>query len=146
MRCEIEAASPADAPSLAHLVARALPEAWSESTLHSALEQGICRAVAARDGAGGVRGLVLGRRVLEEVQIALFAVDPSWQGQGLGRRLLRDFLARARREGATTATLEVRPSNGAARALYDDFGFALLGRRPHYYADGEDTLLLGAEL
>ncbi len=69
MRCEIEAAS---------------PEAWSETALRGALEQGICRAVAARDDAGGVRGLMLGRRVLGEVQIALFAVDPSGQGQGLG--------------------------------------------------------------
>lgn len=146
MRCEIGQAHPADARGFAQVVGRALPEAWSEVALRQALEQGICRAVAARDSRGGVKGFVLGRRVLEEVQIALVAVDPDWQGVGLGRQLLGDYLARAREEGVTQVTLEVRPSNSAARALYRDFGFAVQGRRAKYYADGEDALLLGSAL
>ena len=44
------------------------------------------------------------------------------------------------------ATLEVRESNIAAQALYRDFGFDLVGRRPHYYIDNnEDALIMTLE-
>ncbi len=40
-------------------------------------------------------------------------------------------------------TLEVRPSNAAALALYKKFGFKSCGRRPHYYLDnGEDAVIM----
>lgn len=40
-------------------------------------------------------------------------------------------------------TLEVRPSNAAAIALYEKHGFAQVGRRKDYYTDPrEDALLL----
>src|ERR671917_341067 len=41
--------------------------------------------------------------------------------------------------------LEVRPSNLAARALYDSLGFVQTGVRPGYYGD-EDALLLTLDL
>ncbi len=84
--------------------------------------------------------------MLEESQILLVAVEPEWQGHGLGRRMLQDYLARARGEGATTATLEVRPSNESAQALYEGLGFATQGQRPGFYRDGEDALLMGVVL
>jgi ribosomal-protein-alanine N-acetyltransferase len=41
------------------------------------------------------------------------------------------------------ATLEVRLSNRAARALYGRFGFRPVGVRPRYYSDnGEDALIM----
>ena len=41
------------------------------------------------------------------------------------------------------ATLEVRPSNIAARRLYEKYGFALAGIRPRYYSDdNEDALIM----
>ena len=40
-------------------------------------------------------------------------------------------------------TLEVRPSNAAAIALYTSFGFRDTGRRPGYYQDnGEDAIIM----
>jgi len=41
----------------------------------------------------------------------------------------------------------VRLGNEPARALYEGFGFRVVGRRPGYYADtGEDALLLTCAL
>jgi ribosomal-protein-alanine N-acetyltransferase len=41
----------------------------------------------------------------------------------------------------------VRPSNAPARALYEAFGFEVVGRRRGYYADtGEDAILLARDL
>ncbi len=146
MECELARAGPGDAPALACLTARTLAEAWSEGGLREALEQESCRAVVARDAAGAVRGLVLGRHLLSESQILLVAVEPEWRGNGLGQRMLGNYLARARAEGATTATLEVRRSNASARALYERLGFGIQGERPGFYGDGEEALLMGAVL
>lgn len=66
MECELAPTSPEDAPALARVAARTLSEAWSEVGLREALEQAGCRALAARDAGGSVRGFVLGRRVLTE--------------------------------------------------------------------------------
>ena len=42
-----------------------------------------------------------------------------------------------------SALLEVRASNAAAIAMYQrHLGFATVGRRRGYYADGEDALLM----
>ena len=146
MECDLAPASPEDARALARLAARTLSEAWSEVGLREALEQGVCRALAARDAGGNVRGFVLGRHVLTESQILLVVVEPGWQGHGLGRRMLEDYLARARSEGAITATLEVRSSNRGAQAVYERLGFVTQGQRPGFYADGEDALLMGVGL
>jgi ribosomal-protein-alanine N-acetyltransferase len=43
--------------------------------------------------------------------------------------------------------LEVRPTNAEARALYESFGFRVVGRRRGYYYDtGEDALIMEARL
>ena len=146
MECELSLAGSADAQDLARVAARALAEPWSEVGLREALEQDGCHAVTAREVGGRVRGFVLGRRVLGESQVLLVAVEPEWQGRGLGTHLLGDYLARAREEGVRTATLEVRSSNASALALYERLGFAIQGQRPGFYADGEDALLMGAVL
>jgi len=85
--------------------------------------------------------------VVDEAQIQNMAVHPSFRGLGLGKLLLRQGLLQARRRGATWASLEVRPSNTAARRLYASLGFEEVGRRPGYYQpEGEDALLLNADL
>lgn len=82
-------------------------------------------------------------KAVDEAHFTNIAVHPSQQRQGLGRRLLRELLDLARSVGCTSATLEVRPSNAAALALYEAEGFSAAAIRPRYYSDdGEDALLL----
>ncbi len=80
--------------------------------------------------------------ILDEAHITVLAVDPHYQRRGLGKWLLVNLLADAGERALTRATLEVRPSNSRALALYESFGFETLGRRRRYYADGEDALIL----
>ena len=85
--------------------------------------------------------------VTDEVQVQNLAVHPAFRNRGVGRYLLVRGLYEARRRGARLATLEVRPSNLAARRLYASLGFFEVGRRPGYYqAEGEDALLLDCDL
>ncbi len=80
--------------------------------------------------------------ILDEAHITVLAVDLRYQRRGLGKWLLVNLLTDACGRPLTRATLEVRPSNSRALALYESFGFEALGRRRRYYADGEDALVL----
>ena len=48
---------------------------------------------------------------------------PSHQGQGLGRALIRTYLAALRERGVTGVHLGMSPANTTARAFYDRLGF-----------------------
>ena len=81
--------------------------------------------------------------VLDEVQITNVAIIPAYQGRGIAHRLMDELMQAARERGAERMTLEVRPSNAPALALYRDCGFVSAGRRPHYYLDnGEDAEIM----
>ena len=60
-------------------------------------------------------------------------VAREWRRQGVGRALVAEAVAAARRLGAHKVTLQVWPHNGPARRLYRQLGFVEEGRlRRHY--------------
>ncbi|NIO70738.1 MAG: ribosomal protein S18-alanine N-acetyltransferase [Anaerolineae bacterium] len=78
-----------------------------------------------------------------EAHISTIAVRPEWRRRGIGELLLVAMLELAVELGGDLATLEVRVSNVAAQSLYQKYGFAKVGLRPHYYRDrGEDALIM----
>lgn len=89
-----------------------------------------------------VLGAALGLLQLDEGHVVDLAVAPSVRGRGIGRRLLGALAEELRTRGARAITLEVRAGNLGALALYRGAGFVVEGRRPRYYPDGEDALLL----
>ena len=60
-------------------------------------------------------------------RILSLAVDPDWQGRGIGEQLLEAALQRLRELGRTRVRLEVRPENQAALRLYQKLGFTAVG-------------------
>ncbi len=83
----------------------------------------------------------------DEAHVMNLAVVADERGRGVGRRLTEALLAKAAARGAERVTLEVRPSNAAAIALYESLGLESVGRRPGYYPeDGEDALIMWGEL
>ena len=78
-----------------------------------------------------------------EAQITNIAVSPAFRRRGIARQILTEFVASIKKRGVTAMTLEVRPSNTAALALYAEFGFKDYGRRKGYYIDnGEDAVIM----
>jgi ribosomal-protein-alanine N-acetyltransferase len=55
-------------------------------------------------------------------------VHPTWQGQGIGTRLLADAMRFFREAGVQLVTLNTQEENERAQWLYRRFGFQLLGR------------------
>ena len=80
-----------------------------------------------------------------EAHLLNLSVRASEQRSGHGSALLREAAGIARRLGARSLFLEVRPSNHAAQSLYRRFGFRSVAvRRGYYPAHGgrEDALVL----
>ncbi|HSK92511.1 MAG TPA: ribosomal protein S18-alanine N-acetyltransferase [Candidatus Angelobacter sp.] len=102
----------------------------------------LARYVVARAGdrVVGFAGIWL---MVDDAHVTTFGVHPDWRRQGIGRQLLLNLAELSVTIGARRMTLEVRPSNQAAQALYQAFGFEIVGRRPRYYTDdGEDALIM----
>jgi ribosomal-protein-alanine N-acetyltransferase len=102
----------------------------------------------ARDGGpnGALVGLASARLLVDEAHVVRLAVDAAWRRRGIGRTLLEGLTAWALDIGADALVLEVRVGNEAALELYAEAGMTIEGRRPHYYPDGEDALLLRRSL
>ena len=82
-------------------------------------------------------------RVADQVHINNLAILPALRGHGLGLRLLTATIEATAQMGATSATLEVRQSNTAARRLYAKAEFHEAGVRRNYYTHPvEDALVL----
>jgi ribosomal-protein-alanine N-acetyltransferase len=76
------------------------------------------------------------------MQIDNLAIGKGWRRLGIASRLLRQGLQESYELGALHAFLEVRSANSAARALYEHYAFAIIGRRPAYYQNPSDDALL----
>jgi ribosomal-protein-alanine N-acetyltransferase len=120
---------------------------WSRGAFVHELEQNrAARCYVVRDAARVVGYLCLWQ-VVDEMHITNVAVHPEARRRGIGRLLLGSILEEARQRAMRLVVLEVRPSNVEARALYESFGFRVVGRRRGYYYDtGEDALVMEAVL
>lgn len=118
------------------------PHPWSESMLAEALYDDAASFIVAQNGEGTVLGYAGLHVVLDEGYIDNVAVLPEYRRLGVADALLGAF-ARFGEAHLAFLTLEVRPSNAAAIALYEKHGFVQEGRRKDYYTDPrEDALLL----
>lgn len=86
-------------------------------------------------------------KLADEGHIGNIAVRRNRRGMGYGTVLMEGLLALAKELEIAALTLEVRPSNKEALALYGKFGFYKAGVRKKYYSDtGEDGWILWKKL
>ena len=117
---------------------------WSKKMLAEELDNQCAAFLVAvepeTEKAVGYAGLLV---VADEGYITNVAVDPSCRRQGVAAQLLQVFDNFAKGNHLAFLTLEVRPSNAAAIALYEGCGFREVGRRRNYYdLPREDALIL----
>ena len=77
-----------------------------------------------------------------QAEVMHIAVEPEFRGQGIGTILFGELINAVKNRGATSITLEVRPSNTAAIKLYENFGLRSVGRRKNYYRDNDEDALI----
>jgi [ribosomal protein S18]-alanine N-acetyltransferase len=140
-------------PQVIAIERRAFPTPWSLAmfVLELSKPSGVCLAAfvpggddGASDGRGRserVAGYLICARYADVWHLMNVAVDPALRRRGIASALLEKMLERAGPD--ESYTLEVRPSNTVAIALYERFGFRASGTRRRYYQDtGEDAVIM----
>ena len=125
-------------------------EAWTRSQCAGILPMsGVTLLVARAHELGEPLGFALFRIIAQEAELLLLGVAPASGRRGIGRRLLDEFVERARRGGARRVHLEVRDGNPAI-SMYHTAGFTAAGRRRNYYrgpsGDQFDALTLSQNI
>jgi [ribosomal protein S18]-alanine N-acetyltransferase len=124
---------------------------WGWTAYYTEL-QGVNRGLmfvarAEKSATRTIAGYIVARETAGELHINNVAVREHYRRQGIGSALLNRIVEEGRRLGATTAFLEVRAGNVAARALYERCGFRAISRRTNYYSEpGEDAVVMSFAL
>lgn len=126
-----------DADGVARVEAACMPVPWSRQSFWEEASHTDAYYLIARDvDRDNLIVAYAGCWVLaNEGHITNVAVDPDYQGQGLGRRLMNELTSRVKALGVDSMTLEVRHSNTVAINLYTSLGFRSVGQRPKYYTN-----------
>jgi len=135
-----------DLPKVAALEQLVFTDPWPEALYASELGQPhrFQRVVFAPSGE--LAAYLFACWQVDELHILKVATHPRFQGMGLATALLQAAYEEGVRRKGTALTLEVRVSNRRAIALYRRLGYQVVGRRPGYYQDGEDALVMTAQL
>ncbi len=116
---------------------------WSKRMLGEELENQCAAFLVAEDEDGKVLGYAGLLVMMDEGYITNVAVFPEYRRMGVAAKIIEVYMNFAKANRLAFLTLEVRPSNAAAIALYQRFGFEEVGRRKNYYdLPKEDALIL----
>jgi ribosomal-protein-alanine N-acetyltransferase len=125
---------PQDVDAVAKMEQAIFSSPWSaQGFLDSLANPDTLFIVALEDDANipaGYAGMYL---ALDEGEITNVAVAESCRRNGIGRALIREILQMAAARGIRRVVLEVRVSNRAAIALYEQMGFRRIGTRRGFY-------------
>lgn len=138
---EIRRLTYADLPAVVAIERQSFPAPWSLAmfVLELSKPAGVCLVAV---DAAEVAGYVICSRYDTVWHLMDIAVDPARRRRGVASRLVSSVIERLP-SPEEPVTLEVRPSNDSAIALYESFGFKAAGVRRRYYSDnGEDALIM----
>lgn len=139
----------ADLPQVIAIERRAFPTPWSLAmfVLELSKPSGICLAAWQPQRVGDedrerICGYLICSRYDTVWHVMNISVDPDVRRRGVATALLSGLLERVD-DPLGQYTLEVRPSNHGAIAMYERFAFITAGMRRRYYQDnGEDALIM----
>lgn len=143
-RVQLERARKEDIDEIVAIENRAYPFPWTRKVLLDEIEgESFSYVYIARLlKKSGQRGKIIGYHffwlVSDEIHILNIAVDPEYQGGGLGTFLMQFACDFGRERGASCVLLEVRVSNRTAQRLYTQLGFRRIGLRKQYYSDNKE--------
>lgn len=121
-----------DAEAVYRIEKRVFSKPWSrQSMVAAAVNKTMFFMVAELNG--DIIGYCGMQYVMDEGEILNVAVLPEYSKQGFGEKLLKCFLAEAKKMKIRSIVLEVRVSNHGAIRLYEKLNFEKVGRRKDIY-------------
>ena len=123
--------------------------AWSRGNFIDSLAAGH-PAWLLMDAGDALLGYFVAMFGVDELHLLNLTVAPAVQGRGHARRLIEALIGLARERRASQLWLEVRESNGRARAMYGRLGFVQVGQRKNYYPAGfgqrDDAVVMSLQI
>lgn len=137
-----------DLPPVLEMESRLHVAPWSEKHLRAEMEKPYSHILVLTDDETDSRifGFIVFWLLHEDCQILNVVVDLPYRGQGLAKRMVRQAISLATREGAKRALLDVRKDNLPAVQLYQALGFTITRVQKAYYSNGEDAYQMALEL
>lgn len=140
----VRAAGADDIEAIAALAgSRAYTAKWSARELKSELDRLDSVFLVGEDG-GKLRGYALARVVERDCLLLDLAADSD--GGGRGRALMAALTRAAKSRGCAKVSFEVSAANDRALAFYAKAGARVVGRRPKFYYDGSDAVLMDLDI
>jgi len=150
MEFYIKNASKNDIPEIAEIEKLCHARPWDEKAFNVELSKyfsGLSFFFKARDkNTEKVLGYALADKIADYVHISNVAVSPEFRRQGIAAALLKQIERQAFSAGLSSLTLEVRDNNEAAICIYKKFGYEVKGKRPRFYEDKYDALIMWKRL
>ncbi len=144
----IRPATAADAATIVALEAACQgSDAWSENLVREGVTGDlptIRYLVAQQDGQqdGQIEGYAVASYAGDIAELQRIGVAEDARRTGLASALLDEVIAEAPSTGANRMLLEVRSDNAGALKFYAARGFVEIDRRPRYYRDGADAIVM----
>lgn len=142
MRALIRKMTLDDIPAVLELDQRSFSLPWPERSFRFELTDNPASRCWVAELDGKVVAMIIVWLIVNEAHVATLATHPDYRRQGIARSLLANALRHLIDEGARSSFLEVRESNAAAQALYQQFGYEKTGRRRRYYRDNDEDAIL----
>lgn len=134
-----------DVPAVAAIESAVFPDPWPAHLYQQELDQPLRFQRVVTTERGEVIAYLFGCWQVDELHVLKVACHPLYEGRGLATSLLAEAVEEVQRRHGRGVILEVRPTNLRAVRLYRHLGYHVLARRPRYYADGEDALVMFLE-
>lgn len=119
---------------------------WSHDAMRTEFEAlGDTRTIIVAVSGDGMCGYGILLIVGDGADLQRVGVAHARQRNGVGTRLVAALVERAERARCRQVMLEVAADNAPAISLYGRLGFVELSRRPAYYPDGVDAVVMRRE-
>ena len=135
-----------DVDAIAKIEKETFPTPWSKDAFLSGLLQNYVKSFIIENEFEIVAYAVVWFAA-DELHFANLAVIEKYRRCGLASWLISELFIIAKSQNIKFAFLEVRRSNQKALALYEKFGFNIIGIRKKYYSEqNEDAILMSCSL
>lgn len=141
VQAQVEFASQADVLELVEIEQQCYAQPWDVSRFEQELATH-CSYILVQRIEGDIVAYICFWHMGEEVEIHNIACAPNNRRCGAAQALMSCLRNWCVEHEVKEIFLEVRSSNSAAIDLYNKYNFIQCGRRPRYYSDGEDALLM----
>jgi ribosomal-protein-alanine N-acetyltransferase len=138
----IRHAQPDDVAAVSALEAQVFPDPWPAHLYAQEVRLALRFQRVVFNSNGYLTAYLFSCWQADELHVLKVATHPMYHGIGLATTLLKEAAAEAARGHGRGIILEVRPSNHRAVMLYRHLAYRVIGRRPRYYSDGEDALVM----